>query len=372
MGPEPAHSVLLRTQPRIKCGAAGEDNYGVGEMKLSQEQSIAAAVDQWITGVPGRIPGHVIFVENPEHADYAKTLAGEGSTVVVLNGDKADGGIVTASGSFDAAGEELLVDGTLSLEIQDYVAIPFVNLVGVTVVRITTKEDWQAFFDDAEEAVRSGHFVQQLTEVNAVLAERGLLSGAAKDTLLLTRLHITWDGSVRTGPYGTKIGKVGDSLPDIRVRAVSLRPESAVAAVYYPWDIQDSLEARTWIPRYLAALDAWKFIPREDRATTSLVGFGTSLYGATLNDGLPSADAPFILKRAAEYTLLDPKTGRLFKIGTDAAAIIEAVSTMRDIKVAARVVAPALKVSAGVAESAVRAVVTHFEQLGIDIMGAGR
>lgn len=339
-------------------------------MKLSQQQSIAAAVDQWITGVPGRIAGHVIFVENPEHADYAKTLAGEGSTVLVLNGDKADEGIVPVSGSFDAAGEELLVDGTLSLEIQDYVAIPFVNLVGVTLVRITTEEDWQAFFDDAEEAFRSGHFVQQLIEVNAVLAERRLLSGAAKDNLLLTRLHITWDGSVRTGPYGTKIGKVGDSLPDIRVRALSLRPESAVAAVHYPDDIQESLESKPWIPRYLAALDAWKFIPREDRATTSLVGFGVSLYGATLRDDVPSASAPFILKRAAEHTLLDTKTGRLFTIGTDAAAIIEAVSNERDIKVAARVVAPALKVSAGVAEGAARAVVTHFDQLGIDVIGA--
>ncbi|MFJ6537877.1 daptide biosynthesis RiPP recognition protein [Paenarthrobacter sp. NPDC091711] len=338
-------------------------------MKLSQQQSIAAAVDQWITGVPGRIPGHVIFVENPEHAGYAKSLAGEGSTVLVLNGDKADEGIVTVSGSFDAAGEELLVDGTLSLEIQDYVAIPFVNLVGVTVARITTKEDWQAFFDDAEEAISSGHFVQQLIEVNTVLAERGLLSGAAKDNLLLTRLHITGDGSVRTGPYGTKIGKVGDSLPDIRVRAVSLRPESAVAAVYYPWDIQDSLEPKPWIPRYLAALDAWKFIPREDRANTNLVGFGVSLYGATLKDGVPSASAPFILKRAAEHTLLDTKTGRLFKIGVDAAAIVEAVSNVRDIKAAARVVSPALKISAGAAEGAARAVVTHFEQLGIHLMG---
>ncbi|MDO6144884.1 daptide biosynthesis RiPP recognition protein [Paenarthrobacter aurescens] len=339
-------------------------------MKLSQQQSIGAAVDQWITGVPGRIPGHVIFVENPVHAGYAKTLAGEGSTVLVLNGDKADDGIVAVSGSFDIAGEELLVDGSLSLEIQDYVAIPFVNLVGVTVVRVTTEEDWQAFFDDAEEAMLSGHFVQQLTEVNAVLAERALLSGVARDNLLLTRLHITQDGAVRTGPYGTTIGTVSDSLADLRVRAASLRPESAVAAVHYPWDTQDSLAAKPWIPRYLAALDAWKFIPREDRANTSLVGFGISLYGANPSDGLAPANAPFILKTAAEHNLLDTRTGRLFKIGADAAAIIEAVSNMRDIKAAARVVAPALKVSAAVAEGAARAVVTQFEQLGIPLLGA--
>ena len=262
------------------------------------------------------------------------------------------------------------MDGTLSLEIQDYVAIPFVNLVGVTFVRITTDEDWQAFFDDADEAFRSGHFVQQLIEVNAVLAERLLLSGAAKDNLVLTRLHITWDGSVRTGPYGTKIGKVGDSLPDIRVRALSLRPESAVAAVYYPDDIQESLEAKPWIR---ATLPLWMLGSSSPVKTGLPQAWSDSASVFTApHSGMrpPSASAPFVLKRAAEHTLLDTKTGRLFTIGTDAAAIIEAVSNVRDIKVAARVVAPALKVSAGVAEGAARAVVTHFDQLGIDIIGA--
>ncbi|MDR6989625.1 hypothetical protein J2Y66_004142 [Paenarthrobacter nitroguajacolicus] len=339
-------------------------------MKLSEQQSIAAAVDQWITGIPGRIRDHVIFVENPEHTGYAKTLAGEDSTILVLNGDKADAGIVAVTGTFDVAGEELLVDGTLSLEIQDYVAIPFVNLVGVTVVRITTKEDWQAFFDDAEEACRTGHFVQQLTEVNAVLAERGLLNGGPRDNLLLTRLHITWDGTILSGPYGTQIGRVGDVLPDLRVRSIALRPESAVAAVYYPWDIYESLAGKPWISRYLAALDAWKFVPREDRPTTSLVGFGTSLYGAALRDGLPSAQAPFILRRGADHTLLDAKTGRLFKVGPDAAAIVEAVSNLRDVKAAAVAAAPALKVSVALAEESARAVMDRFGQLGIDIIGA--
>lgn len=343
---------------------------GVGSLKLSQQQSIAAAVDQWITGIPGRIPGHVIFVENPDHTGYAKMLAGEDSTILVLNGDNTDPGIVPVTGSFDVAGEELLVDGTLSLEIQDYVAIPFVNLVGVTVVRITTKEDWQAFFDDAEEACRTGHFVQQLTEVNAVLAERGLLSGAPKDNLLLARLHITWGGSVLSGPYGTKIGTVGDALADLRIRSIALRPESAVAAAYYPWDIYESLAAKPWIARYLAALDAWKFVAREDRAATRLVGFGASLYGAALRDGLPSAHAPFILKRGNDHTLLDAQTGRLFKIGPDAAAIIEAVSNLRDVRVAAIAAAPAIKVSAALAEEAAHAVLDRFGQLGIDIVGA--
>jgi hypothetical protein len=338
-------------------------------LTLSQQQTIAAAVDQWITGIPGRIASHVVFVENPEHTDYAKTLAGEGSVILALNGDRDDEAITTVSGSFDAAGEELLVDGTLSLEIQDYVAIPFVNLVGVTVVRMTTNEDWQAFFDDAEEARRSGHFVRQLTDVNAVLADRALLTGVHRDNLLLARLHVASDGRILSGPYGTEIGGIGDSIEELRAKSLALSPESAMAAANSTADIE-ALRANPWIPRYLAALDAWKFIPQEARDATSLVGFGASLYGTV--PGVPSASAPFIIKRAGEYTLLDTKSGRVFKVGIDAATIIEAISNLKDVRAAAALIAPALNVSAAVATGSVTAILKQFEQLGIDLIGTKR
>ncbi|MET4622174.1 hypothetical protein ABIE18_003643 [Arthrobacter sp. 2762] len=341
---------------------------GVGELTLSQQQTIAAAVDQWITGMPGRIAGYVVFVENPEHIDYVKTLVTEGSVILALNGDKDDEAITTVSGSFDAAGEELLVDGTLSLEIQDYVAIPFVNLVGVTVVRMTTKEDWQAFLDDVEEARRSGHFVWQLTEVNAVLAERALLTGIEQKNISLARLHITWDGRILSGPYGAEIGRTGDAIEDLRAESAALSPASAMAAPNCV-DIE-ALKANPWIPRYLAALDAWKFIPREARETTSFVGFGASLFSAA--SGVPSASAPFIVQRAGEYTLLDTKSGRVFKIGVDAATIIEAISNLRDVSAAAAVIAPALNVSEAVAAGSVTAILNQFEQLGIDLIGTKR
>ncbi|MGP0223293.1 daptide biosynthesis RiPP recognition protein [Paenarthrobacter sp. NCHU4564] len=338
-------------------------------MTLTQQQATAAAVDQWITGIPGRIQGPAIFVENPDHAPYAKKLADRDTTVLVLGGDAGDHTIVPVSGAFAETGEELLIDGSLSLEIQDYVAIPFINLVGVTVVRMTTREDWQAFFDDADAARSSGHFIQQLTEVNAVLAERALLSGLATHSLVMPRLHITGDGRILNGPYGTRIGQVGDPLHELRLRSLALHPESSVAAVSEPGDIRRLLRERPWLPRYLAALDAWKFIPREERAATQLVGFGLSLYGALDSSSTASPDAPFILHRGGEHTLLDPKTGRLFKIGKDAATIVEAVSNLQDFNTAAILAAPALGVPAAQAESSVRAVVAQFDQLGIDILG---
>ncbi|XAS71620.1 daptide biosynthesis RiPP recognition protein [Micrococcaceae bacterium Sec5.1] len=355
MAATPAHSFFSRTKELL----------GVGELTLSQQQTIAAAVDQWITGMPGRIAGHVIFVENPEHIDYAKTLVTEGSVILALNGDKDDEAITTVSGSFDAAGEELLVDGTLSLEIQDYVAIPFVNLVGVTVVRITTSEDWQAFFDDAEEARRSGHFVRQLTEVNAVLSERALLARVEQQSVSLARFHITSDGRILSGPYGAEIGWVGEAIEDLHAKSVG--PGTAMANCQV--DVE-ALKANPWIPRYLAALDAWKFIPREARETTRFVGFGVSLFSTA--SGFPSAFAPFLVQRAGEYTLLDTQSGRVFKIGVDAATIIEAISNFRDVRSAAAVIAPALNVSETVATGSVTAVLNQFEQFGIDLIGTNR
>ncbi|MEV7606771.1 daptide biosynthesis RiPP recognition protein [Paenarthrobacter sp. NPDC089322] len=336
-------------------------------MTLNEQQTIAAAVDQWITGIPGRIPGQTIFVENPEHVPYAHELADEESIVLVLNGDDGDDKVIAVAGTFDVSGEELLVGGQLSLEIQDYLAIPFISLVGVTVVRITTDDDWRAFFDDATEARRSGHFVRQLTEVNAVLAERGLLAGERIHRL--ARLHIAADGTIPSGPYGAKIGRAGDPMHDLQSKALALPPGSAVASVAGALDVRESLANRPWIPRYLAALDAWKFIPRDDRPDTRFVGFGLSLYGATINDDLPSPSAPFIIQQGIQFKLLDTRTGRLFKLGPDAATVIEAVSNLRDLKAAAAAVAIPLGVSKELAESSAQAVIDEFAQLGIDILG---
>ncbi|MFK0007998.1 daptide biosynthesis RiPP recognition protein [Paenarthrobacter sp. NPDC090520] len=338
-------------------------------MTLSQQQTIAAAVDQWVTGIPGRIPGHVVFAENPAHAGYAKDLAVEGSVVLVVDGDADDPDIVLVKGSFDEPGGELLVGGTLNLEIQDYVALPFVNLVGATVVRITGLEDQQAFFDDADEARSSGHFIVQLTEVNAVLSERGLLGGHGSLNRSLSRIHITADGTILNGPYGTVIGWAGDPLHDLRIKAVPLKPESAVASISDAAEMRAQLSDRPWIPRYLAALDAWKFILRDHHADTRLVGFGLSLYGATESHNHPLPGAPFILERHGEYRLLDTKTGRLFKIGADAATLIEAISNLRDVEAAATVTATTLGVSPAAAEGSARSVVAQFDQLGIDLLG---
>ncbi|MFJ4210463.1 daptide biosynthesis RiPP recognition protein [Paenarthrobacter sp. NPDC089675] len=327
-------------------------------------------MDQWVTGIPGRIPGHVVFAENAAHTDYALKLAGEGSVVLVVDGDSDHPGIVSLKGSFNDPGGELLVDGTLSVEVQDYVAVPFINLVGVTIVRLTSQDDWQAFFADAEEARRSGHFVRQLTEVNAVLGERGLLAGYGCLDRNLGRIHITADGTVLNGPYGTVIGWAGDTVHDLRLKSVPLRPESAVASVTDAAEIRRALNQRPWIPRYLAALDAWKFIKREDRPETRLVGFGLSLYGAAGTHSLPLPGAPFILEKQGEYRLLDTTAGRLFQLGSDAATIVEAVLNLRDVEAAATVSSAALGISPTAAEEGVRTVVAKFGGLGIHLLGA--
>lgn len=326
-------------------------------------------MDQWVTGIPGRIPGHAVFVENAGHASYAKEIAEDGSVVLVVDGDADDPDLVTVKGRYDESGEELLVDGSLSIEIQDYLAVPFISLVGPTVIRFACQDDWQSFFDDADEARSSGHFVRQLTEVSAVLAERALLAGHVGPDSPLARIHITANGTILNGPSGTVIGWVGDELQDIRTRAIPLKPESSIASLTHAPDVMAALNHRPWVPRYVAALDAWKFIVPEQRAGTCLVGFGLSLYGATESHGLPLPKAPFILEREGEHRLLDINTGRLFTIGRDAAILIEALSNLRDVEAAASVAAVPMGIAPEFAEVSARAIVEQFDHLGIDLLG---
>jgi hypothetical protein len=63
-------------------------------------------------------------------------------------------------------------------------------------------------------------------------------------------------------------------------------------------------------------------------------------------------------------------SGRTFRVGPDAAAIIEALSNLRDVQAAASAVAAPLGISVTVAEESARAVLKQFEQAGVDVFGA--
>ena len=69
---------------------------------------------------------------------------------------------------------------------------------------------------------------------------------------------------------------------------------------------------------------------------------------------------------------MDTQSGRVFKVGIDAATIIEAISNLRDVSAAVAVVAPALNVPEAVATGSVTAILNQFEQLGIDLIGTKR
>jgi hypothetical protein len=69
---------------------------------------------------------------------------------------------------------------------------------------------------------------------------------------------------------------------------------------------------------------------------------------------------------------LDTQSGRVFKVGIDAATIIEAISNLQDVSAAAALIAPALNVPEAVATGSVTAILNQFEQLGIDLIGTRR
>lgn len=65
------------------------------ELELGQQQTIATGVDQWITGIPGRMPDRLIsFVRNAEPVGYPNELAGQHFNFLLLDGGRGVGTVI--------------------------------------------------------------------------------------------------------------------------------------------------------------------------------------------------------------------------------------------------------------------------------------
>ena len=339
----------------------------------------AAAFEQYVSGRRGFVEGAVFFLEAGDHFDDVLRMAVPGDIVfapTVLTAPD-DPRIIGYDGVFLDPGDEMTLDECHVFELQDYLALPFVAIVGLTVVRHMSADGVAAFLRDADTARESGVFVDQLLSSAVLSDSHASLVSVGSATESLVRVHVTSDGEYRDGPDGLLLGVVGDERADIEASAAEGAGRGrAFARVVDPRILEADLDDRPWLERYLAALDVLR---QWDGASPrpAISGFGGHLVPALDTDGAfpsaASADAPFLLTGdGEEYILADPSSGRRFRLGVDAARVAECLIATGDESAASGLLAAELGRPAGSLDSAVREVRGRFADAGVDLTAYGR
>lgn len=298
----------------------------------------ARALREWITG-QRKEHSRVFLIESgatAECMDGVAGVAGDEDVVLLPEGSGPYGGparVVHYSGGFREVGDELFF-GPRGVELQDYIAASFVQIVGPTAVCLFDASSWQAFLDDAELARRTGVFPSALLDPRVLLADRGALEKPC-DLETPRAIRVGADGGVGIGVRGEVIGSV-DDLPALL--AVPL-PRAAVWGWRAAGDpFANDLMNREWIERYLDATDLMKML-RLANGAAKISGFGWSLLDDDLADAEPLAADPFLLETAEGLVLADTRTLRRQLLSPSTAQAVAVIQTSSTPEVAAERVA---------------------------------
>lgn len=118
----------------------------------------ATAFEQYVSARRGFVEGAVFFLESGTHLEAVLSGSRPGDVVFTPAGTavRSDPRVVEYDGRFCRPGDQLTLDGRQTLELQEYVAVPFVSIVGPTVIRQCSAEGVAAFFSDADTARNPG------------------------------------------------------------------------------------------------------------------------------------------------------------------------------------------------------------------------
>lgn len=318
------------------------------------------ALRAWITG-EGLDRSRVFFVDAGATAEDLEEVADRGDVILVPEASRAYGrraATVHYRGALAAVGDELFF-GERSVELQDYVAAAFVQIVGPTAVCFSDASGWQAFLVDAELARETGVFPAALIDPRVILADRGALS-QPNDLVTPRAFRVHADGRVSIGMQGEVIGEVGE-LPTLLTRR---QPGVAALGGIAPRaEMLADLSDRRWIGRYLLATDLVKMLGLANGAAR-ISGFGWSLVEDDLADAESPTGDPFLLETADGYLLADPGTLRRQLLSPVTAEVVAIVQTSHTPEVAASRAARRLGTPASEARllclDAVAALDVHF------------
>ncbi|MDN3442899.1 daptide biosynthesis RiPP recognition protein [Microbacterium sp. APC 3901] len=283
----------------------------------------ARALREWITGEQKQY-SRVFLVENGVAAEAVAQVAREEDAVLLhAQSGHYDGPADTVryTGALSEIGDELFF-GERGVELQDYVAAAFVQIIGPTTVGFFDETGWQAFLDDAELARRTGVFPSSLIDPRVLLANRSALA-APRELATPSAIRVGADGRVSVGLQGEVIGEIDELQTVIESRW----PQAAAWGGMVPSQaLMEDLTCRGWIERYLNATDLIKML-RWANGVEKISGFGWSLIDDDRADAEPLPADPFLLETSDGFVLADTTTRRRQLLSPMTAKVVAATQT---------------------------------------------
>ncbi|WP_091226534.1 daptide biosynthesis RiPP recognition protein [Microbacterium sp. 3J1] len=333
------------------------------------------ALREWITG-ERKDYRRVFLVESGAAADGVAAVAGEDDVVFLPSGSELAEGratVVRYDGALSDIGDELFL-GERGVELQDYVAAAFIQIVGPTAVALFDASSWRAFFDDAELARRTGVFPSALLDPHVLLADRSALA-SPEGLRTPSALRVTAGGRVSVGLRGGVLGSVDDLQT---LLAVPVPLAAALEGLAPAGTVVDDLRDRGWIGRYLTAIDLMRML-RLVNGDARISGFGWSLVDDGRADAEPLSADPLLLETEDGVVLADTTSLRRQLLSPVTARVVAITQTSSAPDVAAERVARELDVSTSAAavlcREAIAALDVHFGRradASSPITGVGR
>ncbi|MCK2037639.1 hypothetical protein KZC51_16035 [Microbacterium sp. SSW1-49] len=305
----------------------------------------ARALREWIIGEPQTYT-RVFLVESGANAAPIDEVAVEGDVVLLPDGSEPIRGAATAvhySGALTEIGDELFL-GDRGVELQDYVAAEFVQIIGPTAVCFPDAASWQAFLDDARLARRTGVFPSALLDPRVILAHRGALANPQR-IATPSAIRVRADGRVSVGVRGEVIGSIDDLRSAITAPLPQIAAWAGAASIT---TIAADLADRDGVGRYLHATDLMKML-RLANGSARIGGFGWSPLDDGRADAEPLPADPFLLETPDGVVLADVTTLRRQLLSPLTATVVAAVQTSRSHEVATERVARRLGMTASAA-----------------------
>ena len=292
----------------------------------------ARALREWLTGEREAF-SRVFLVESGAAVEAVREVVAPDDVMLLPASSPPDGGpaaVARYTGELRAVGDELFF-GERGVELQDYVAAAFVQIIGPTAIRFFDAAGWRAFLDDADLARRTGVFPTALIDPRVLLADRSALEKPG-EVVTPSAVRVAADGSVSVGVQGEVIGTVDDLSAALDT---PLPRSTALGEVAPRHEVAAESARLAGIRRYLSATDLMKILHLAN-GDARIAGFGWAPIDDRLADAEPLTADPFLLDTADGLMLADTGTLRRQLLTPLTATVVAATQTSSTLELAAQ------------------------------------